>query len=412
MGRSGAEGWGRQPRSLRIRLRTPLRRWLHWAFATAPADPQQRGKRGRPAGFVGAVASRFRCLPDQQPGCRSIRRVKPYTAARAVCSLPMPRSTAPPMLTSFARPAARFAGPGRRSAFGALRFDRSHHERFAGQGHQHLDRARDPQVVATEAALMAEMKKLQGLTREVEGQVGRARTDLDHTAKAVPTRVAQLEVLRRRPELENVHIDPMLSIPGSSMGCTRAGPPSSDLWRSKLPLPFATWKRPVRLTFQEGQPGPGPGERHGRPDGFVGSTPPVVPASRWPARLESITLKPLSMAYEDAFQLAEKNRLDWMNARAALVDAWRGIAVEGEALKTGLDLIVQGEIPTRGRSLCLQRGDRVVRSGFSWIRPSGGWWNATTIARLCCATSKHGAATCSSRIQRGKVCATPCGSSV
>ena len=66
------------------------------------------------------------------------------------------------------------------------------------------------------------------------------------------------------------------------------------------------------------------------------------------ARLESITLKPIDIEYNTGFDLAESNRLDWMNARAGLVDSWRQVAVNQEALKSGLNLIVNGDVPTIG----------------------------------------------------------------
>jgi hypothetical protein len=68
------------------------------------------------------------------------------------------------------------------------------------------------------------------------------------------------------------------------------------------------------------------------------------------ARLEAITLSPVSISYDDALRLARENRLDWMNARAWLVDAWRQVAVDAEALKNGINLIIDGEIPTVGNS--------------------------------------------------------------
>ncbi|MEM1296238.1 MAG: TolC family protein, partial [Verrucomicrobiota bacterium] len=68
------------------------------------------------------------------------------------------------------------------------------------------------------------------------------------------------------------------------------------------------------------------------------------------ARLESVTLRPVQIAFQDAYRLAEANRLDWMNARAGLVDSWRQIAVDAEALKNGLNLIVNGDVPTAGNS--------------------------------------------------------------
>ena len=66
------------------------------------------------------------------------------------------------------------------------------------------------------------------------------------------------------------------------------------------------------------------------------------------ARLETITLNPVDIDFDSALRLARTNRLDWMNARGWLVDSWRKVAVDAESLKTGLNLIVKGEVPTVG----------------------------------------------------------------
>lgn len=48
----------------------------------------------------------------------------------------------------------------------------------------------------------------------------------------------------------------------------------------------------------------------------------LIPAK---ARLEAITVEPVELAPETAFEMALSNRLDFMNGRAALVDSWREI---------------------------------------------------------------------------------------
>jgi hypothetical protein len=65
-------------------------------------------------------------------------------------------------------------------------------------------------------------------------------------------------------------------------------------------------------------------------------------------RLESIDLVPVAVSEDQAFATARANRLDWMNARASVVDAWRKIEFEGNALQSGLNLVVSGDLGTRG----------------------------------------------------------------
>ena len=49
-----------------------------------------------------------------------------------------------------------------------------------------------------------------------------------------------------------------------------------------------------------------------------------------------------------ALQIARSNRLDWMNNRAALVDTWRLIEFNANALKSDLDITFSGDIQTLG----------------------------------------------------------------
>ncbi len=62
------------------------------------------------------------------------------------------------------------------------------------------------------------------------------------------------------------------------------------------------------------------------------------------ARLDTVTLIPIELSAEEAFNIARVNRRDWMNARAALVDQWRLIEVAANDLKSDLDVVVEGRV--------------------------------------------------------------------
>ncbi len=66
------------------------------------------------------------------------------------------------------------------------------------------------------------------------------------------------------------------------------------------------------------------------------------------ARLESITVPHVKLDGVRALDIARANRLDWMNNRAALVDQWRLIVYNANALKAGLDVFVNGGIGNVG----------------------------------------------------------------
>lgn len=67
-------------------------------------------------------------------------------------------------------------------------------------------------------------------------------------------------------------------------------------------------------------------------------------------RLETVELVPLEVTESQAFETARQQRLDWMNARANLVDTWRQIEVTGNTLMSGLDLKIEGDLGTRGKN--------------------------------------------------------------
>ena len=66
------------------------------------------------------------------------------------------------------------------------------------------------------------------------------------------------------------------------------------------------------------------------------------------ARLDSITLEQVDLSSQQALEIARCYRRDWMNARAGLVDAWRLIEFNANALESDLDLVFEGDISNRG----------------------------------------------------------------
>jgi len=68
------------------------------------------------------------------------------------------------------------------------------------------------------------------------------------------------------------------------------------------------------------------------------------------ARLEAITIEPVELSTIDALQIARAHRLDWMNQRAALVDSWRLIAFNANALRSNLTVTINGDVGTVGNN--------------------------------------------------------------
>ncbi|MCX7423637.1 MAG: hypothetical protein NT013_29440 [Planctomycetia bacterium] len=68
------------------------------------------------------------------------------------------------------------------------------------------------------------------------------------------------------------------------------------------------------------------------------------------SRLEIITVEPVELHPLEALAIARCNRVDWMNNRAALIDTWRLIEFNANALETGLDIVFSGDVGTTGNN--------------------------------------------------------------
>ena len=67
-------------------------------------------------------------------------------------------------------------------------------------------------------------------------------------------------------------------------------------------------------------------------------------------RLEMIMVDPIDLTSKTALEIAHANRLDWMNNRAALVDSWRLIEFNANALKSDLSIRFDGDLSSRRRN--------------------------------------------------------------
>ncbi|MCL2004840.1 MAG: hypothetical protein FWG73_01635 [Planctomycetaceae bacterium] len=88
-------------------------------------------------------------------------------------------------------------------------------------------------------------------------------------------------------------------------------------------------------------------------------------------RLDAMTLVPVSITPDEAFQVASEYRLDWMNRKSQLVDAWRQIDITADRLKGTFNLNFNGGIgamdSNRGVRFDSDTGNLDVR--FEWESP-------------------------------------------
>lgn len=87
-------------------------------------------------------------------------------------------------------------------------------------------------------------------------------------------------------------------------------------------------------------------------------------------RLNTIMLIPIDLRPEEALAVAEQSRLDWMSARARLVDIWRKIGVASNQLKSNLALRLESQAGTiENDGIKFDAKGSRVRVGMEWDSP-------------------------------------------
>ncbi|MEQ1862942.1 MAG: TolC family protein, partial [Chthoniobacteraceae bacterium] len=177
-------------------------------------------------------------------------------------------------------------------------------------------RLHDRENVSAES-LRAALGELRGLRADFAGRFSAARRDLVIFSEALPARERQMESLRRRPEaqaLESGRFDPKT---------LKAKAVESD-------QALATLQRSVDGTFGEieaiEKELPALEFEAARSRASVAATALSgemleLSLEHASAKIEAIALPPADLEQVRAIEIAKTNRLDWMNARAELVDA-------------------------------------------------------------------------------------------
>ena len=88
------------------------------------------------------------------------------------------------------------------------------------------------------------------------------------------------------------------------------------------------------------------------------------------ARTESLLLPEVDIDPQSAFFVARKNRRDYANAKAAVVDQWRQIEVAADDLESSLDVVFSGDVGNDGNNpLKLRSTTGRLRVGLQWDAP-------------------------------------------
>ncbi|MBM4001357.1 MAG: hypothetical protein FJ297_17790 [Planctomycetes bacterium] len=88
------------------------------------------------------------------------------------------------------------------------------------------------------------------------------------------------------------------------------------------------------------------------------------------ARLEAVFVDPVELDSDEALNIALLHRLDLMNARASLVDSWRLISFNMDALQAGLNVVFNGDIrTTRDNPFSFNNSTGNLRAGMQFDAP-------------------------------------------
>lgn len=231
-----------------------------------------------------------------------------------------------------------------------------------------LFKLRDPDTPFTPEDLETSIGSLPAICREV---LETMQGDLSRLDAAIPARREFLTLLDTRPELKNGDVDP--SSVNVELFNRRVVQIRDDFVKQQANLE-ATLDQYDRFTAEYGEPAPdGNDQRTEQLLSYMkrlSSELSALSLTQARCRVESATLTPVDLQPAEALDIARRNRLDWMNARAALVDSWRQIEVAANDLESDLDVTFSGDISTLDNNPLRFRGTTGrLRAGLQFDPP-------------------------------------------
>ena len=186
-------------------------------------------------------------------------------------------------------------------------------------------------------------------------QVAMVEDDIENFRAALPNRIAGLQMLAMRPEVQNGDLDPQIFDVDLLKGRLEKLQADLAALRKKIVGTLAEIQS-IETIRQASASNPKIMSDEARTmlrDVFTELYDELVELSliEARARLDTSTLIPIELTAEEAFEVARGNRRDWMNARAAVVDQWRLIEVAANDLKSDLDVTVEGRMDPLANNL-------------------------------------------------------------
>ena len=203
---------------------------------------------------------------------------------------------------------------------------------------------RNPARIKTPADLRRQLQALRALEAPLNRLLKTIQQDIVRLRESVPARQAQLRLLGKRPDIADLSIEP-----------ERVDPIALSARVKQLERRIAHVGQEVEAalgglrSFDPEAPGVALEASRSQLSEMASGLSGMLLAlslDQTATRLETATWPPIDMGEEEALAIAKENRLDLMNARARLVDAWRLIDYNANPLKSAVDLTINGTMGT------------------------------------------------------------------
>jgi hypothetical protein len=222
----------------------------------------------------------------------------------------------------------------------------------------------DPVFAERLAQLLTESAELEAAARE---RMAAVVADLQALDAALPERRKYLDQLASREEVQTARIDPgLFSVAELDARVVRLHQEFESL-KAQLD---GIWVRLDQL--QQNGGGNAAAQLPAAIDTLADLSGRLLELSlvQAAARLDAIAFQPVELTDEQALLIASAYRQDWQNARAALVDSWRLIYFNANALMSDLDLVFTGDISNLGDNpFRIRDTTGRLRVGLQWDAP-------------------------------------------
>lgn len=209
--------------------------------------------------------------------------------------------------------------------------------------------------------------QLRGIIVQTEHQMEVVQQDFAALEAALPKRRAHLLRLAGRDEVRRAQIDPQLFSPAELDARAETVRRNIGLLQNRFDNTLAKLEQGIEIS--EGIPGGNVSELT-ESVSDLSSLLLELTIEQARARIDAITFDPIELSSVQALAIASRYRLDWMNARANLVDSWRLITFNANALQSDLNILVEGDIANQNDNpFSLSGKNGSLSMGVQWDPP-------------------------------------------